>query len=157
MSIDLEHLYTRSPDALDRTAAGGVIARRDEHGTILIAFAREQAYDSPVLPKGGVDPGETIEQAARREIKEETGLTELTLHGELDCTSRMSYHGKYWVTTHYFLYTTRQVDGTPTDVDRHPNGPLWQSLDDLDALFWREQRALIEQHRETIRTAAAPA
>jgi len=36
------------------------------------------------FPQGGVDPGEDLEAAARRELAEETGATEVTLLGRTD-------------------------------------------------------------------------
>jgi putative (di)nucleoside polyphosphate hydrolase len=36
------------------------------------------------FPQGGVDPGEDLETAARRELAEETGATEVTLLGRTD-------------------------------------------------------------------------
>ena len=35
------------------------------------------------LPKGKLDKGETIEQCALREVEEETGLRNITLHKHL--------------------------------------------------------------------------
>jgi len=50
-------------------AAGGVVLR---DGAVLLVHRPE--YDDWSLPKGKLDPGETWEDAARREVEEETGL-----------------------------------------------------------------------------------
>ena len=50
-------------------AAGGLVLR---DGAVLIVHRAE--YDDWTLPKGKLDPGESWEQAARREVEEETGL-----------------------------------------------------------------------------------
>jgi 8-oxo-dGTP diphosphatase len=51
-------------------AAGGVVVRDDGR----IAVVHRPRYDDWSLPKGKLEPGETWEQAALREIEEETGL-----------------------------------------------------------------------------------
>ncbi len=51
-------------------AAGGAVVRDD--GTVLLVHRPD--YDDWTLPKGKLDPGETFEQAAVREVEEETGL-----------------------------------------------------------------------------------
>jgi 8-oxo-dGTP diphosphatase len=50
-------------------AAGGVV-RRDGH----VLVVHRPRYDDWTLPKGKLDPGESDEQAALREVEEETGL-----------------------------------------------------------------------------------
>jgi 8-oxo-dGTP diphosphatase len=50
-------------------AAGGVVVR-DGH----IVVVHRPRYDDWSLPKGKLDPGETWEQAALREVEEETAL-----------------------------------------------------------------------------------
>jgi 8-oxo-dGTP diphosphatase len=51
-------------------AAGGVIRRDDGR----IALVHRPRYDDWSLPKGKLDEGETFEEAALREVSEETGL-----------------------------------------------------------------------------------
>jgi 8-oxo-dGTP diphosphatase len=53
-------------------AAGGVIVRDG-----LVAVVHRPRYDDWSLPKGKLDPGESFEQAALREVEEETGLRAL--------------------------------------------------------------------------------
>jgi 8-oxo-dGTP diphosphatase len=58
------------PDSADVKAAGGVVRRDD--GTV--AVAHRPRYDDWSFPKGKLDPGESWEQAALREVEEEIGL-----------------------------------------------------------------------------------
>jgi 8-oxo-dGTP pyrophosphatase MutT (NUDIX family) len=62
-------------------SAGGVVASGVGAG-LRIAVMRS-TYNTWVLPKGQIEPGETPEQAAQREIGEEIGLTELESRGHL--------------------------------------------------------------------------
>jgi 8-oxo-dGTP pyrophosphatase MutT (NUDIX family) len=57
------------PDSADVKAAGGLV-RRDG----AVAVAHRPRYDDWSFPKGKLDPGETWEQAALREVEEEIGL-----------------------------------------------------------------------------------
>ena len=50
-------------------AAGGVVVR---DGRVLLVH--RPRYDDWTLPKGKLDPGESFEDAARREVEEETGI-----------------------------------------------------------------------------------
>ena len=77
-------------------AAGGVV-RRDGR----IAVVHRPRYDDWSLPKGKLDPGETWEEAALREVREETGL-ECELGEELSSTSYRDRKGRsklvrYWL------------------------------------------------------------
>lgn len=52
-------------------SAGGVLARRDDHGLVSVLLGRRRRAWR--LPKGKLEAGESDEQAAVREIAEETG------------------------------------------------------------------------------------
>ena len=54
-------------------AAGGVVWRVVE-GKLRILLIHRTKYRDITLPKGKVDPGETLPETAAREIHEETGL-----------------------------------------------------------------------------------
>lgn len=56
-------------------AAGAVCWREREDGTVEILLVHRTQHRDTSLPKGKVDPGETLPQTAVREIAEETGLT----------------------------------------------------------------------------------
>ena len=90
-----------------------------------------------------------MEEAARREIEEEVGVSDLRLVELLGVLERLDYDKQEWKTTHYFLFTTEQVDAMPTDVEQHDQ-MRWFPLDDLPELFWPEQMALLEESRDRI-------
>ena len=146
-----ESFYTRPPGVKDRVSSGGVVARvdPDRSGDILVALVGIRGMDGFVLPKGGVEGGETLEEAARREIEEEAGLSDLTLLTKLGVSSRLNYNRKRWITAHYFLFRTGQVEGRPTDpgYDYYLH---WSPLDFLPRMVWPDQRRLIEDNRNRI-------
>jgi 8-oxo-dGTP diphosphatase len=60
-------------------AAGGVVWRRDGDAggarPVLVLLVHRPRYDDWSLPKGKADAGESDEECALREVREETGLT----------------------------------------------------------------------------------
>ena len=54
-------------------AAGGVVWRENSAGDVEVVIVHRPRYDDWTLPKGKVEPGETLISTAVREIKEETG------------------------------------------------------------------------------------
>ncbi len=152
-----ESWYTRPASGIrDRLAAGGIIVRKDDMGTLWIALTTGEDLkgDAYILPKGGVDKGEEIETAARREIEEEAGFSQLKLIEALGTRERLSFDKARWTTTHYFLYTTDETDPQPTEVARGYVTRWFDFSLPLPALFWPEQAALIETFRERIKALA---
>ncbi|NET05552.1 MAG: NUDIX domain-containing protein [Symploca sp. SIO2B6] len=137
-----ESWYQKPLAVPEETSAGGVVARL-ENKQIYIALVRENRGVEYVLPKGHLEANESLEQAAHREIEEEAGLANLQLIAALGVRERLNFSKRRWKKTHYFLFTTNQIEGSPTDpyieYELH-----WFPLEQLPLLFWPEQQELIE-------------
>ena len=55
-------------------SAGGIVWRRGPGGAVQVVLVRPAGRDAWVLPKGHVERGETVAEAAVREAQEETGV-----------------------------------------------------------------------------------
>lgn len=81
-------------------ASGCVVWRRVDSGPEVLVVHR-QRYDDWSFPKGKLDPGETDEECALRELEEETGLV-ASLGAELKPARYVDHKGRdkivrYWL------------------------------------------------------------
>lgn len=84
-------------------AAGGVVTRPAPGGRVEVLLVHRPKYDDWSFPKGKLLPGERDEEAALREVEEETGLR-CALGAELPGTTYRDRHGRpkvvrYWSMT----------------------------------------------------------
>jgi len=86
-------------------AAGGVVTRPagGDHDDVEVLLVHRPKYDDWTFPKGKVEKGETDEQAAAREVREETGF-DVALGEELATVRYLDGHGRpkhvrYWMMT----------------------------------------------------------
>jgi len=112
-------------------AAGGIVLRQDK--TPLFAVVRLRKRNEWVLPKGKLDDGETVRDAARREVLEETGH-EVSVHEFLGTlvyeSGRSSKVVHYWRMeahggpSHALMRDVKAVDWLPLDdaVERLSRG-----------------------------------
>ncbi len=109
-------------------AGGGLVFNKEQ----LLFIFRRKKWD---LPKGKLDKGETIEQCAIREIKEETGLKNVVLGNFIDITFHF-YYEKEKLTikeTHWFEMTSQDKNTEPQieeDIEKISwvNESEWQEL-----------------------------
>lgn len=67
--VEAQDVAALTPDV---RAAGGVVGRGKDRAELIVIHRPK--YDDWTLPKGKVEPGESDEECAIREVEEETGL-----------------------------------------------------------------------------------
>ncbi len=99
-------------------AGGGLV--RNKRGEFLLIYRRDR-WD---LPKGHLDEGETIEACALREVREETGLTQLDIVTPIMVTYHTYVYDNQEILkeTHWFLMNEKMneqlVAQTEEDIQR---------------------------------------
>ena len=123
-------------------AAGGVVVRAGPDGREVLVVHRPK-YDDWSLPKGKLDDGERHDQAALREVEEETGYR-CQLGEELPSTA---YHDRYGRPKTVRYWAMSVVDGGFT-----PN----REVDEVRWLPFPEASALLSYDRDRTILGAYP-
>ncbi len=128
----------------------GIVVIRDD-SVLLVRRGKPPNVGAWTLPGGAQEVGETTEQAARRELLEETGLEVDTLHFAATVDNiRRDADGR--IRFHYTIidFAARWVSGEPiaaTDVTE----AVWAKLDALDNYgLWSEAHRVIAIARRLV-------
>ncbi len=108
------------------TAAGGVVLRRGEHGDEVALLGRVND-GSWVFPKGTPTAGESLEETAVREVREETGLDVRILRPLGEMTYSFAAGGeRVHKIVHFFLMEA--TGGDPSLHDAEYDVVRWVSV-----------------------------
>jgi ADP-ribose pyrophosphatase YjhB (NUDIX family) len=112
---------------------GALIARTDRHGRLLWS-----------LPKGHIEDGETAEQAAVREVEEETGIAGVIVAelGTIDFWFVADGRRIHKTVQHYLM---RATGGELSDADIEVTEVAWVPLPEIRAqLAYPDERGLVD-------------
>ena len=110
-------------------SAGGVVIRRFR-GRPFAAAVHVKKWKALALPKGHPDEGESMLEAATREVREETGLTAEPVEKLEDITYWYQRNGQRILKlVSFWLYAYRS--GSIEDHDHEIDGVEWIPLEDL--------------------------
>ncbi len=132
-------------------SAGGLVWRRDPGGGIAVVLVRPAQKDYWAMPKGHVEKGETIREAAMREVREETGLTVSEAEPLGQISYIYSFHEdaaapltRVFKNVHFFLM---QSDGGDTSKhDAEIDQVAWLDLDEaIGKASFKNERKLISK------------
>ena len=134
------------------TSAGAIILR-EVQGELKIALAQHQRTDKNwVLPKGHVEAGETIEEAALRDIQEESGLDNVQLIKHLGSFIRESVKSNGDVvqkTIHFFLAYALKNNQSPIPTDLLFTEVGWfKPGEAIELVPYASDQAFLKEHLE---------
>jgi ADP-ribose pyrophosphatase YjhB (NUDIX family) len=131
------------------TSAGGVVFRRGEDGIARFLLIRD-SYKNWGFPKGHLEPGEPPAKAARREVTEETGLEDLTLHGPIKVIDwYFRFRGKtIHKYCHFFLFESKRGEPVP-QADEGITACAWHPLESaLRTISYDNAREVLQRAAE---------
>jgi 8-oxo-dGTP diphosphatase len=125
-------------------AAGGIVARRGDDGRTRVALVHRPRYDDWSLPKGKLQPGESWEQAALREVREETGVTP-RLEEELPSVSYRDGKGREKV-VRYWLMEPAAEQASAFEPGAEVDDLRWCTAEEaIDLLSYRRDREVLRE------------
>lgn len=147
-----------SPDgARDETSAGGVVFRLDGREPLFLLI--RDSYQNWGFPKGHVERGELPEQAAVREVSEETGLGALQVRGSIDTINwffrfRGQLIHKY---CHFYLIETVESETSPQRAEGI-TACRWTRFGEAESLIsYANAREVLRRAQEMVAGSSASA
>lgn len=132
------------------TSAGGVVYRLHEGGALFLLI--KDSYQNWGFPKGHLESGEHAEDAALREVREETGIDDLALRGRIETIDwYFRFRGQLiHKVCHFYLMETNQATTNP----QHAEGITacrWVAYDDARAsISYANARKVLGRAHEMI-------
>jgi 8-oxo-dGTP pyrophosphatase MutT (NUDIX family) len=126
------------------TSAGGVVHRVVD-GRVEIALVHRREPRLWALPKGTPNAGETIEETAMRETREESGL-EVRVEAPISAITYFFVRGRtrFHKTVHFFLMEA--IGGDPALHDHEFDEVRWVELDEaLRLMSHATERSVVEE------------
>ncbi len=140
-------------------SAGGVVFRRTPQGPEVLLLRHESG--KWMLPKGTIESGETPEAVALREVREETGLSNL----RVCCDLGQERYSFYWRTEHAFYdktvryYLLEFLGGEDVRPQREEGfvAAEWVPVDEaLRRIKYKETREIVRRARAALAELEAP-
>jgi 8-oxo-dGTP pyrophosphatase MutT (NUDIX family) len=131
---------------VDETSAGGLVVDTSSGRTVAALIGRKDRRGRMLwsLPKGHIEVGETAEQAAVREVEEETGISGEILAelGTIDFWFVAEGRRVHKTVRHYLL---RATGGELSDADIEVSEVAWVPLPEIRAqLAYPDERGLVD-------------
>ena len=138
-----------SPSDINEQAAGFVLYREDEaSGRFRFLVLKHRRGGHWAFPKGRIEPGESIEQAARRELEEETGLDRVDILDGFSEVSRYSFRRGTVSVRKQVTYLLGRVSDHVVRLSSEHTDSAWLSEEDAAS------RLTFSQARQILRKAS---
>lgn len=119
------------------TSCGAVVWRLREGKLELLLIKQFEHKDSWGIPKGHMDAGETLEECARREVKEETGVAVALGERLPDCGTHFKNEDKTVVS--YLATPVGNHEPAHDDPDSEVADARWIPVDQLPKIHIYQQ------------------
>ena len=129
---------------------------RTNDGRLQLLLVHRRTPRLWALPKGTPDSGETIEETALRETREETGM-EVVIERPLRSIRYFFVRGttRFHKTVHFFLM--RPVGGSPDDHDAEFDEVRWVDVEEALAILNHDtERSVVEEAVAALSGAERP-